>query len=401
VAVRTLVRTATVTGLGLATVVLTVGAAEANPTSDYQMPFACGQEWTGSTRSYHSPSSKAVDFNRPNDLGKPVVAPAAGVITRVTDLGNRSYGKYIVVDHGATYTTLHAHLNAMYVFVGQRVDQGQVIGTVGTSGGSTGPHLHFEQKRGSTVMTPYFDGKVYSMPQTSASKNCARIPLAGDWNDKGATNLGVFDRRWRGSFVQKIGRRTVNLTFGRGIDWPIVGDWDGDGKTDIGVRRAMRGRFLLRRADGTVDKTIALGGRRHVGVAGDWDGDGTTEVGIWRPKDTDFRIRLAGGKLRTVDLGSVGSLPVTGDFNGDGRTDVGVFDPVTATWSLRSTGVGGPAWSTTVTAGVPGELPVVGDWDNDGTDDLATWNRDTGAWTRVSGIATAPRTTVMHFGAQP
>jgi hypothetical protein len=393
------VRAGAVGLVSLATIATTAGVAQAAPIADYQLPFSCTQEWTGSTRSYHSPSSNAVDFNRSEDLGKFVLAAESGVVTTATDLGNRSYGKYIRISHGNDETTLYAHLNAMYVRVGQRVDQGQLIGTVGTSGGSTGPHLHFEERRGSSVVTPYFDGRAYRMPQTSASRNCVSIPVAGDWNNDGKAQLGVFRRHWGGVFAQKWGRTVRELKIGRGVDVPLVGDWDGDGRTDLGVRRSVNGKFVLRRSDGTVDRSIRLGGRPHLAVAGDWDGNGVTDVGIWRPGDLDFRIRTADGRLRNVQLGSAGTLPVTGDFNGDKRTDIGVFDAATATWTLRSTPLAPRAWSATVKSGNPGELPVTADWNGDGRTDIATWNRDTGAWSIRFGLTSTARTAVRYFGA--
>ncbi len=399
-AVRSLVRPVVTTGLALGLVALTAGVAEAAPVADYQMPFSCTQEWSGSTRSYHSPSANSVDFNRADDLGKVVLAAEAGVVTSATDLGNRSYGKYIKISHGNDESTLYAHLQAMYVTAGQRVDQGQLIGTVGTSGGSTGPHLHFEERKGSTVVTPYFDGVAYRMPQTSRSANCVNSPVSGDWNNDGRDDLGVFQRRYRGFFSQKVGGDAVRLRLGRGIDSPLVGDWNGDGKTDLGTRRSLTGTFVLRRSTGAVDRSIHLGGIGDVGVAGDWDGNGSTEVGIWRPRSTDFVVRMASGSVQTVDLGVAGTVPVTGDFNGDDRTDLGVFNPATGSWSLRHRTSSSWGSTTTVKAGRVGELPVTGDWNGDGTSDLATWNRDTGAWTMRIVVDGAARSQVRYFGAQ-
>lgn len=75
--------------------------------------------------------------------GKPVYASRAGkVITAVTS--NRGYGIYVLVDHGDGYSTLYAHMSARYVSTGDNVSKGQMIGRVGSTGNSTGPHLHFE-----------------------------------------------------------------------------------------------------------------------------------------------------------------------------------------------------------------------------------------------------------------
>jgi murein DD-endopeptidase MepM/ murein hydrolase activator NlpD len=123
----------------------------------FQLPFPCGQTWSGQTRSTHSPAN-AIDFNRTDDLGDAVVASASGTVVTVKNLGNRSYGRYVVVDHGGGWTTYYAHLNSFAVSRGDRVSAGERIGTVGSTGGSTGPHLHFEQRLRGTVKRVVFDG---------------------------------------------------------------------------------------------------------------------------------------------------------------------------------------------------------------------------------------------------
>lgn len=71
-----------------------------------------------------------------------IYAAKSGVV--ITSTYNRSYGNYVVISHGNGNTTLYAHMNSRAVSVGDRVSQGQVIGYVGTTGSSTGYHLHFE-----------------------------------------------------------------------------------------------------------------------------------------------------------------------------------------------------------------------------------------------------------------
>ena len=65
--------------------VATAAPAATAPLTAYQMPFPCGETWTGSTRAGHSPSPNAIDWNRNPDLGAPVVAAAPGIVT-YTDL---------------------------------------------------------------------------------------------------------------------------------------------------------------------------------------------------------------------------------------------------------------------------------------------------------------------------
>jgi murein DD-endopeptidase MepM/ murein hydrolase activator NlpD len=123
----------------------------------FQLPFPCGQVWAGQTRTNHSPVN-AIDFNRPDDLHDPVLASAPGTVSRVADEGARSYGRWIEIDHGGGYRTRYAHLQTQEVRVGQRVEGGQRIGTLGNTGGSTGPHLHFEVRRNGVAIRPAFNG---------------------------------------------------------------------------------------------------------------------------------------------------------------------------------------------------------------------------------------------------
>lgn len=75
--------------------------------------------------------------------GTPVTAADRGVVIRAgwSEIG---YGNFVVIDHKIDYITLYAHLAEIAVVEGQVVAQGQLIGTVGSTGNSTGPHLHFE-----------------------------------------------------------------------------------------------------------------------------------------------------------------------------------------------------------------------------------------------------------------
>ena len=92
---------------------------------------------TGSRR-FHS----GVDIGAP--MGAPVVAAGTGIIVSSGWLGG--YGKAIVIQHNGVQQTLYGHLSEVFVQPGQRIEQGTVIGRVGSTGNSTGPHLHFETK---------------------------------------------------------------------------------------------------------------------------------------------------------------------------------------------------------------------------------------------------------------
>lgn len=84
---------------------------------------------------------RAIDIAAPQ--GTPVTAADRGVVLRA-GWNNQGYGQFVIIDHQIDYVTLYAHLDRVLVKEGEVVGQGQVIGTVGSTGNSTGPHLHFE-----------------------------------------------------------------------------------------------------------------------------------------------------------------------------------------------------------------------------------------------------------------
>jgi hypothetical protein len=398
------VRTGIVAVLVAAGVPLAAGPAHAAPAPDYEMPFTCGQSWTGSTRPTHSPSALAVDFNRVPDEGQLTVASASGTVARVEHLGNRSYGTFVVVDHGGGESSWYAHLQSAFVTVGAPVDQGMVLGRVGRTGNVTGPHLHFERRAGSRVAAVWFHGNRYRMPHTAPAANCPDVPIAGDWDHDGKAEVGVYRRGPAGSFqLRRDNGSTRVVAYGAHADLPLVGDWDGDGTDDVGVRRQQSRRFLLRAATGRVT-AVAAGGVDERAVTGDWDGDGDSEVGLWRHAGASFWLRRATGTGSVVAFGTSDCLPVTGDWNGDRRSDVGVFRPATRTWSLRVQRRNGTVRVRTVVFGSAATLPVTGDWNGDGRTDLGTWDPATARFTLRTAVpvdGTARTTSVVYGVPRP
>lgn len=82
-----------------------------------------------------------MDFTAP--IGTDVFSSGNGKVKKVIR-SRRGYGNHIIVDHGYGYETLYAHLNGFNVRRGQHINRGDIIGYVGNSGRSTGPHLHYE-----------------------------------------------------------------------------------------------------------------------------------------------------------------------------------------------------------------------------------------------------------------
>ena len=88
-------------------------------------------------------------------FGSPITAAASGTVTAaVLDYGTTGYGTYVAIYHDNGTTTLYGHMSSLAVSQGDYVSQGQVIGYVGSTGASTGPHLHFEVRINGACVDP-------------------------------------------------------------------------------------------------------------------------------------------------------------------------------------------------------------------------------------------------------
>ncbi|HRE52620.1 MAG TPA: peptidoglycan DD-metalloendopeptidase family protein [Flavitalea sp.] len=104
---------------------------------------------------YKTPRFHAgLDFAAPQ--GTPIYATANGVIKIAGNSGN-GYGNYVVINHGYGYQTLYGHMYKVKAKLGQKVKRGEIIGYVGNTGKSTGPHCHYEvHKNGQRIDPVYF-----------------------------------------------------------------------------------------------------------------------------------------------------------------------------------------------------------------------------------------------------
>lgn len=250
------------------------------------------------------------------------------------------------------------------------------------------------------------------------------IPVTGDFNGDGATDVGVFRKgSWyvdlNGNGKWDDGDMWAKL--GHENDLPVTGDWDGDGKSDIAIfgrewagdsrhiaaepglpsdvnakhgktknvppteQDATLGIRALQltsagkvRAD-LIDHVFLYGWAGDRPIAGDWTGEGQSMIGLFREGSWIMDINGDGkydDRDRVLAMGEAGDLPVIGDFNGDTKTDLGIYR--NGLWHIDTNNDGVlDARDRAFTFGEGADRPVVGDWDGDGIDDPGLY-RDLG-----------------------
>ncbi len=94
-----------------------------------------------------------IDFSAP--IGTEIYSTGDGVVTKITR-SRRGYGNRLTIDHGYGYETMYAHIEEFKVRKGQKVKRGQLIATVGNTGKSTAPHLHYEIRKDNKRVNPIY-----------------------------------------------------------------------------------------------------------------------------------------------------------------------------------------------------------------------------------------------------
>lgn len=129
------------------------------------------------TSAFHT----GIDYACPANT--PILASEAGTVISAGWL-NGGWGYAVIIQHTDGNATLYAHLKMTAVTVGQRVKRSEVIGYSGTTGNSTGPHLHFEARRKATDYTSHFD------PMRLPLHSSVEQPISHEPKLKGAETLG-------------------------------------------------------------------------------------------------------------------------------------------------------------------------------------------------------------------
>lgn len=148
---------------GVTELALGFGARRASSLHDWKVLAAAPQLWPVAGRILSSfgerndPFNGEGAFHRGVDIhgnyGQAIVAPADGVV-EFADFRS-GYGRTVMIDHGNNITTLFGHMSGFAVTAGQHVGKGDVIGYIGMSGRSTGPHVHYEVHINDTPVNPY------------------------------------------------------------------------------------------------------------------------------------------------------------------------------------------------------------------------------------------------------
>jgi hypothetical protein len=343
-------------------------ALAAGPRPLFQLPFTCGQQWVAFTRSDHSPNPNSLDLTRlgGETNGQPILASYGG---RVAASGwSNGGGNYVRIDHGNGWQTRYLHMiSAPEVRNGQQVAQGQRIGRVGSTGNSSGPHLHYEQLQDGATVRSAFNGSLVSVQvgrgQNLTSHNC------------GSANLGILDFHLSDSLSSSTATRPV-IRYGNSPMLPIVGDWDGNGTDTVSTYDPTSGRFFISNnpATGQAQYSFQFGNAGAHPLVGDWDGDGKDNVGVRMGMGFFLRTTAVSDPAEAaivVNYGEPGHLPLIGDWDGDGKDNVGVYVPGVAQFHLRLSANTDPAEVTTMRPyGNPNAVPLVGDWNGDGRDNI-------------------------------
>ncbi|PIZ94495.1 MAG: peptidase M23, partial [Candidatus Magasanikbacteria bacterium CG_4_10_14_0_2_um_filter_37_12] len=115
------------------------------PPPSVESPAGSGYIWPANVRTitqYFGWRHTGLDIAGP--VGSSIYAAKSGKVITSQDGWNGGYGNYVIIDHGGGVQTLYGHSSRRLVSVGEQVKQGQTIALIGSTGNSTGPHLHFE-----------------------------------------------------------------------------------------------------------------------------------------------------------------------------------------------------------------------------------------------------------------
>jgi hypothetical protein len=302
--------------------------------------------------------------------GGPIVAAAAGTVSQVINSSAATgYGTYVVVQHSAGYETRYGHMvvNSPRVAIGQAVGQGEVLGSMGTTGNSTGVHLHFEVRLNGTPQTginSFFPcGKAVTLGQ----------PIAWEFPGLGGGAAGP-DTDADG-IADSADVCAVTAGFGKYKGCPLPRtanstDFTGDGTADVFFANP-NGQWWLSEGASKAWRNLNTGNVQGALLQfADFNGDAIADVFYPNPANGDWLVSLGGTSAWTRWNSAPGAAAEDlqlGDFDGDGRADVMWANSVRAEWWVS---YGGNTGWTVLNTGVPDTDIRVADLNGDGRDDV-------------------------------
>ncbi len=368
----------------------------------------------------------AIDFWFDPITPQPVAAAASGSVIAATTAGN--YGRIVDIDHGGGYISRYAHLDSWGVSTGMAVSQGQTIGNSGSSGFSSGIHLHFRVLVNGAAYKPEPVSGITGFAQYGActgltspfwtSRSPIRI-LSGDYDGStGKTDPAVWRSEPFGGYPEgmwhiKYLTSQFSVQFGRSTDIPAPADYNGDLKTDVAVFRPDDGAgaswFYIENVatvpgrvpgnndyngNGTIDSAVQWGRPGDLPVPGDYNGDHKADVAVWRPDPFEGdpegmwwfqqpNVLCGYASPCGVQWGRAQDVPVAADYNGGG-VDIAVWRPYPfggypegQWWFQQTNAICNNASPCGVATGVRASVPIPGDYSGDGLADVAVWHPDT------------------------
>lgn len=159
-----------------------------------------------------------IDIGDEGIKGTWVTAPLTGTVIEANDTGwNDGFGNYVIIDHGSGLSTVYVHLGDVNLKTGQSIVQGQMIGTVGSTGWSTGPHLHFEIREDGEVSGKFMDFFTARFaPSVTVSFN-ESDGTGGGFSDIGTNDLS---RYTNGTFT--VDGNQINCVFADGSTYSFT-----------------------------------------------------------------------------------------------------------------------------------------------------------------------------------
>lgn len=245
------------------------------------------------------------------------------------------------------------------------------------------------------------------------------IPVAGDYNGDGITDLGVY--RFATGYWYTRPLTNDQLTIFGGSYWlgprlasaggyvSVAGDYDGDGLTDPAMYRELTGGWsALFSGSGYAYVSGTFGGPGYTAIQADYDGDGKTDPAVYNESSAQWYVLYSSDNYRIVSgtFGGPGYTAAPADYDGDGLTDGGIYKESTGLWIILPSSTANSSGGYMPVSGVfggPGFIPVPADYTGDGMADICLYDEAAGDWyiVEITGARVAWRYRHGGYGFTP